>query len=93
VIVIVLPDFCAENLVDDRHEVGERTNGREGWRVAGSRQTASGGKDQCVEHSGERDSALVELFGEHSVATSHKPAGVGRCAIGSEELADVFVAL
>src|SRR5207244_8627437 len=63
-----------QNLFNDRREVGQRANDREGRSIGGPRQTPRGGQCQRVLDRIERHAALVQLGREQTVRAAHGAA-------------------
>lgn len=93
VVVVILGEVGKEDLVDDREEVGERTNGWEGWCVGWAEGAPDGGEEQGVGDGKERDAAVEELRSQEPIGASHHAQGAGRGAIELEKLTDVVLAI
>src|SRR5438093_13540039 len=78
-----------QNLFNDRREVGQRANDREGRSIGGARQTPRGGQCQRVLDRIERHAALVELGREQTVPAAPGAARAISRTLGFQPPADI----
>ena len=78
-----------KEFVDDRSDVVQSRDRREGWGVCGAKGPTSDGKDQGGLNDLDGDAAVVELTGELAVAAARVACDTGSQAIEIEDPLDI----
>jgi hypothetical protein len=84
-------DVGREYFVDNRQEVGERSNDTQRLGRVRPGKTTDSRKSECILDSGKRKTALVKLFSEQTVGTACNATGTRSRTISCEQAADILL--
>jgi hypothetical protein len=88
---VVLADVQAEDFVDDRQEVGQRTD--EGERRGSGVEEAAGRREkEGVFDSDQRHTSFIKLSSQEAVLAANDSGSARCCAVGAEKCADKLFA-